>query len=666
MDGAISPPDEVQTVTITAARLPDAQGLGAFSFVRIDPEALAAARRLDEALGQVPGAALFRRTSSLGANPTIQGVSLRNIAPSGAGRALVTLDSVPQNDPFGGWVIWTALPPEGLEGVSIVRGAGAGPYGAGALTGVVALEEHGETQGLAAADISLADTGSGRTAASAGLGGVLVTGAAETGEGYVPLRGAGRGAVDTETSLDSWSLSARYQLEFAGGLGAVRVGAYEEERGGGVEGLTSGASGNVASLTFVRPPGVASYGWRIQGWYRESNLQNTFLSVAAGRASATPASTQYATPASGWGANAALRQEGDAWSWEIGADARLYDGETQEQFRNLGAGFTRGRWAGGEAMIAGVYAEAMRERGAWLFTGGARLDAWSNSEGFRLETDLATGLPTLEVDQEDRDGLIPTARLGARYTLGEMHFLRAAAYAGFRAATLNELHRPFRVGNDITEANAALKPERLYGVEFGASGEGIVHWQGTLFYNRLVDPITNVTIGAGPGTFPVAGFVPAGGVLRQRQNAGAIDAIGFEGEIGGEITSALRWNGALLWTWARVDGDQTAPQLDEKEPAQTPRIAVTLGADWHVDERLTLGGTLRFEGKRFEDDQNERVLSHALMANLRLGWKFSQKIELYAGADNLFDADVEIGESADGLESYAAPRMFRIGMTYRQ
>src|SRR5205085_11487142 len=96
---------------------------------------------LDRALGEVPGVSLFRRTSSAGANPTTQGMSLRSIGPSGAGRALVTLDGVPQNDPFGGWVIWTSLPPESIEGVSVVRGAGAGPYGAGALTGVVALEE---------------------------------------------------------------------------------------------------------------------------------------------------------------------------------------------------------------------------------------------------------------------------------------------------------------------------------------------------------------------------------------------------------------------------------------------------------------------------------------------------------------------------------------------
>ena len=79
----------------------------------------------------MPGFSLFRRTSSLGANPTTQGVSLRGIAGSGASRALVTLDGVPQNDPFGGWVIWTGLPSEAVSSATVVRGAGSGPYGAG-------------------------------------------------------------------------------------------------------------------------------------------------------------------------------------------------------------------------------------------------------------------------------------------------------------------------------------------------------------------------------------------------------------------------------------------------------------------------------------------------------------------------------------------------------
>ncbi|MDP3080085.1 MAG: Plug domain-containing protein, partial [Brevundimonas sp.] len=134
-------PQDLEDVVVTAARLPPAAGEAAFSVIRLDGALLDRATRLDEALATVPAVSLFRRTSSLGANPTTQGISLRAIAPSGAGRTLVTLDGVPLNDPFGGWVIWSQVAPESLGGVDIIRGAGAGPYGAGALTGVIALRE---------------------------------------------------------------------------------------------------------------------------------------------------------------------------------------------------------------------------------------------------------------------------------------------------------------------------------------------------------------------------------------------------------------------------------------------------------------------------------------------------------------------------------------------
>ena len=134
-------PPLVDVVTVEAARLPPSPADKAFSIVTIDGEAIATAPRLDEALTSTPGVQLFRRTSSQASNPTTQGISVRSIAGSGASRALVTLDGVPQNDPFGGWVLWTGLPTIAVEQARIVRGAGAGPYGAGALTGTIQLSE---------------------------------------------------------------------------------------------------------------------------------------------------------------------------------------------------------------------------------------------------------------------------------------------------------------------------------------------------------------------------------------------------------------------------------------------------------------------------------------------------------------------------------------------
>src|SRR6516165_6411112 len=78
---------------------------------------------LDDRLRDVPGFSLFRRSSSLVANPTTQGISLRGIGSSGASRTLVMWDSIPASDPFGGWVYWTQFPANDLERVEISRGA---------------------------------------------------------------------------------------------------------------------------------------------------------------------------------------------------------------------------------------------------------------------------------------------------------------------------------------------------------------------------------------------------------------------------------------------------------------------------------------------------------------------------------------------------------------
>ena len=73
------PPPEVDTVVVMAPRLPPSPSDRAFAVVRVEPDAIATAPRVDEALTQVPGVQLFRRTSSAAANPTV-------LTPGGPGR----------------------------------------------------------------------------------------------------------------------------------------------------------------------------------------------------------------------------------------------------------------------------------------------------------------------------------------------------------------------------------------------------------------------------------------------------------------------------------------------------------------------------------------------------------------------------------------------------
>lgn len=667
-------PGKLEDVVVTAARLPPAAGDAAFSVIRLDGVLLDRATRLDEALATVPAVSLFRRTSSLGANPTTQGISLRAIAPSGAGRTLVTLDGAPLNDPFGGWVIWSQVAPESLGGVDIIRGAGAGPYGAGALTGVIALRERDGAGGVL--DASVGGTGGRRIAAATtlGQGRVSISGSTlyDRSEGYTPVRGPSAGAADRPLDLEtlSGSLRADIGIDDATTL-SLHASAYDEVRGSGLVGARSSGSGQGYSATLARRPGRNRPGWRAQAWRRDSDFANSSVAVAADRAATIPANDQFATPARGWGGNLALRGAGldlgdGLLEWELGADARFSEGETQERFRYMAGQYTRDRFAGGETSVAGGYAEASWSHGLWLVAGGVRLDRWENARARRLELDRATGLPTLDETYPDRSGDVVSARLAVRRALSPDLAVRAAAYSGFRPATLNELHRPFRVGNDLTEANAALEPETLQGVEAGLSWDDArTSFGATVFVNRIEAAIVNVTLGAGPGIIPAlprAGFIPGGGVLRQRRNAGVIEAVGLELTAEHRLAD-ITLVGALSVTDAEVDGGAAAPQLTGLRPAQAPVLSATAGADWRVSDRLTLGIRGRYESRRFEDDLNSRVLEAALTFDARADWRVRDGVMLYAVADNLLDAAVEVSETANGVEGLGPPRTLRAGVS---
>ncbi len=654
------PPSPVAAVVVEAPHLLPLPGQDAFSITTYDAAQLSARARLDDVLKTTPGVSLFRRTGSEAANPTIQGLSLRAIAPSGAGRALVTLDGAPQNDPFGGWVIWTALPGEGLAGATILRGAGAGPYGAGALTGVVALRERATGGGLTRFTAEARERDGWRAAGTFGTDHLLLTASGSRTDGYRSVRGAAAGAADVPTTLQDGSIAARVQGEAGGVRWAARVGAFQEKRGAGLFGAKSNATGGSLSVT------LATETWRLQAWARSSDLENTSVAVAPGRTGATPANAQYSTPAHGYGFNAAWQGALGEWTWELGGDVRATEGRTHELFRYTNGAFTRQRTAGGRTLVGGVYAETAWSRPDFILAAGARLDGWRSYDGVRRERDAATGALTLDAPPASASGATPTARLGVRQRLSGETWLRAATYAGFRPPTLNELHRPFRVGNDVTEANAALKPETLYGVEAGLAGDGAVKWNLSLFYNQIRNPITNVTLGVGPGTFPVAGFIPAGGVLRQRRNVGEINAYGLEGDVAADLSPAWTVRAAFSATHARVDGGGIAAQLTGKSPAQAPTLTVTAGARWKPFDRLSLDADLRYESKRYEDDLNLRALKAGTGVDLRVGWGLSPTSEIYLAADNALNTDLAVGQTADGITSYSAPRTIYVGYALRR
>ncbi len=483
----------------------------------------------------------------------------------------------------------------------------------------------------------------------------------ERSDGWIPVI-QGRGAADRPLSLRDWSAGQRFTTELGGGVAlSERVAGYQEDRGAGALFAGSEAEGAQGSLTLARQPSEGVLGWRLQAWASGSNLVNTSASVAPNRNTATLADDQYATPAYGVGFNAAVRRSEAAYSWELGVDARDFDGESRDALFNQGKP-TGTRIGGGGEWIAGAYAEGSRTLGPLLFTGGVRLDGWETYASSLVQT----GASPITQHPADRSGAVPTGRLGVRRDLADGLYLRAAAYAGFRMVTLNELHRSFRVGNDVTEANAGLSPEKLYGAEAGLGGQGRLRWDADVFLNQLADAVTNVTIGKGPGNFPIAGFVPAGGTLFQRQNAGTVNAWGLEGDADYALAERFDLSGAFAYTHARVDGGAEAPQLTGKRPAETPAVVVTADANWRAAAQLTLTAELRYESARFDDDQNTRLIDGGAGLDVRAEWRFTPDLAGFVAADNVTNANLQTGRSAAGVVTYDAPRMVRAGLTWRR
>src|SRR5579871_143643 len=127
-----------EEVVVTAERLETPLSATAANVISFSPEELDthAASTLDEALRQAPGFTLFRRASSLSANPTTLGASVRGTGASGASRILVMEDGIPLNDAFGGWVFWDRVPRIMLDRAEVLRGGGSNAYGNSALSGV--------------------------------------------------------------------------------------------------------------------------------------------------------------------------------------------------------------------------------------------------------------------------------------------------------------------------------------------------------------------------------------------------------------------------------------------------------------------------------------------------------------------------------------------------
>lgn len=604
------------TVVVTASRteepLTDAPALVS-SLPREELET-SPALTLDEKLRQVPGFTLFRRTSSLTAHPTTQGVSLRGIGPSGTSRSLVLYDGLPFNDPFGGWVIWNRLPVSALDRVEVARGAGSPLWGSSALGGTVHLRSrpptaetleittHGGERGLAGVEVFASD----RHATDPGRGWTLAARALRSG-GFFLLAPEDRGAVDRPADVDFEAVTGR--LHHHGYHLGVQL--YREERGNGTE-----LQKNDSRLASVEGGFRGErWSWNLYGqWQR---FESTFSRVFPERDREVRTAVQK-IPATALGGSLTFEPE-TVQGLLAGVDVRRVTwrnggGDGSHLHQDLAGAFSQKRWRTSERV---------------RLTTGVRVDRWENR---RHQTTLSP-------------------RLGAVVHATEGVTVRASAYRGFRAPTLNELYRPFRVGNVLTSANPNLSEERLTGLEAGADfhprsrGRHAVWARVNAFYNVLDDPVGNVTLAVEPNR-----------ILRQRQNLGKVEVPGFEAEAG--ASSGDRWRFRLAYLFSEPEVEATGRRLP-----QVPRHQASLR--WQGR-----GGPLRWvvEGRwasdAFEDDLEELALGELFVVDLGITAPLSRELDITVAAENLFDERFTVGRLPE--ERLGAPRTVWVGLGWRR
>lgn len=664
--------DETADIVVTA--LPVAKGDAAYDIVVIDRQRLTgtASNRIEDVLRDVAGFQQFRRTDSRTANPTSQGATLRALGGNASSRALVLLDGAPVADPFAGYIPWFAIAPERLGSVRVTRGAGAGAFGTGALAGTIELQsadpatlpgvqgeiDYGSRNGLSA---------NGVVSAELGAGSASVFGRYDRGDGYIIVPLAQRGPADIAASYRQGSVGLHTSAPLTDDIQLLVNGlAFRDRRVRGVAGNATDIEGANAS---VRLLGVGRWQWEALGYLQAQTFANTVVALDAARAVATPSLDQYNTPATGIGGKLELRPPlGNGIELRVGVDIRDEVGRTKERSRYQAGRYTRLREGGGHNQVIGGYVEASATPLPRVtLTAGGRLDHWRITGGFLREVDAQTGAPTITDLPADRSKWQPTGRGGIAFDATGALKLRGAAYLSYRLPTLNELYRPFRVGADATGSNAALKPERLKGVEVGADFRplGNLRLDVTAFYNRLEDAIGNVTVGTGPGNFPEVGFVAAGGIYRQRQNLDAIVAKGLEA--GAHLgLGDWRLDASYAYTHARVRASGIAAALDELKPAQTPTHQASATIGWTPQLAALPGARLAVTGRyvsgQTEDDLGVRLLGDAATLDAVIEVPLMRGIYATLRAENVTDTLIESGISATGFVDRGTPRTFTIGV----
>jgi outer membrane receptor protein involved in Fe transport len=646
------------SATRTATRGDEAPG----SSVLLSPTDLQSTPALatDDLLRQIPGFILFRRQSSRYSNPTSQGVSLRGVGASGASRALVLVDGVPLNDPFGGWVYWDRVPRESVATAEIVRGGASSLYGSSALGGVMQLL----TRPPQAPAISLeAAYGNQQTpdfsfwtgGSKVGWDGAISVDLFRS-DGYILVPASARGSVDTPANSAHSALNVTMGHHF-GEHGRVFAGGayFDESRNNGTPIQTNDTQ--IGQGILGADTGLGAAGTLAVRFYGSGqSYRQNFSSVAASRNSESLTNQQHVPSQQLGGTAQWSRPLGRRQTLVAGVDAQETAGLSLEDIFSAGAQTFRNN-AGGHQRTFGLFGEDIVNLPAgWILTAGIRYDHWRNFSARRISTSFSAGGTTTTTLYPDRaeDALSPRLSLLRRFN--QRVSLSASGYRAFRAPVLNELYRTFTQGNTRTLNNPALRAEHLTGAECGVSTRFLaekLNLRGTFFWSQVVNPIANVTLST-TSTL----------IVRQRQNLGRTQSTGLELDGTYHISPSVELSGGYQLVHATVlsfpaDLTLNASLVGNRLP-QVPQHQFTLQARYWNPRRLMFAVQGRYSGSQFDDDLNTLLLDRFFTLDVMAGRELRRGVEVFAAVENLFNERYNVALTP--IANQGPPILARIGI----
>ncbi|MFZ0663404.1 MAG: TonB-dependent receptor [Acidobacteriaceae bacterium] len=595
---------------------------------------------LDGKLREVPGFELFRRSSSLVANPTIEGVSLRGLGSTAASRSLVVFDGIPLNDPYGGWIHWEEIPTPVIQSVEVVRGGASDLYGSSAIGGVISIlpvRPRADSLHLSSAYGSEATTDSSALGTfGSGTWSGMFAGSVIATDGYTLIAPEFRGPIDQPSNVHAQNGLTEFDRNLRNsGRVFLRGMVLNESRHNG----TPLQENSLRLWRYAAGADASRLTLRLYG--SSEHYQQSFSSVSADRASETLTKLGY-DPADELGAQASWHQPvGHRLLLLAGADTRDVRANDYSQIVAAGKEIS----AGSHQRQTGVYGEALSTPRNWTLSGSARVDHFSNFDAKQFEQPGGfTALPTLEETVVD-------PRLGVTRRLTHSLALNASAFRAYRAPTENELYRSFQVGQQITEANPNLRSERATGWESGFQlnmdriGSAV---RASYFWTQVNRPITALTLSTTPTE-----------ELLKRNNLGQIESRG----VSLDYSIEERWfalTGGYQYADATVTKFRQEPNLVGNWIPQVARNMAT--AQLQVRQRkwglLSLQG--RMSGRQFDDDLNQYLLHSYFRLDAHASHAIGQHMQVYADGENLFDRAIEVGKTP--LLTLGTPRAARFGL----